>query len=254
MPSSRHGYSHSKLPRLQLPKFSGDPTQWQSFYDSFVQAVDKNPNFSDIEKMKYLLGQLEAEADRRVKGENYVVALELLEKRFGDKQLLVSSHMSKLLSLDVITSITDTSGMRTLYDELTAQVRNLRSLGLATANYGPMLVSVLISKLPEEIKLIISREFNSEEIWDVTKLLEKLKLDTSELQVPSNAFNVHGYQNSRKQHGNNKSRFDNKKARFSEQRNVDNNEKKIDKCLFCENSHNAHEAGGSRTGRLLNYE
>ena len=73
--------------------------------------------------------------------------------------------------------MTDISGMRTLYDELQAQVRNLKSLGLDANNYGPMLVPVLMSKLPEEMKLIISREFNSEEIWDIAKILEKFKAE-----------------------------------------------------------------------------
>ena len=37
-----------------------------------------------------------------------------------------------------------------------------------------------MNKLPEEMKLIISIEFNSEEIWDISKILEKLK---SEIQA-----------------------------------------------------------------------
>ena len=61
--------------------------------------------------------------------------------------------MSKLLSLNIITSVNDTVGMRA-DDELQAQVRNLQSLSLDANHYVPMLVPVLMSKLPEEMKLI----------------------------------------------------------------------------------------------------
>ena len=108
----------------------------------------------------------------------------------------------------------DTVGMRAVYDELQAQVRNLKSLGLDANNYGPMLVPVLMSKLPEEMKLIISREFSNQEIWDISKILDKFK---SEIQArekvcfvggetedrvnsfepySGSSFNIHGKNNS----------------------------------------------------------
>ena len=44
--------------------------------------------------------------------------------------------------------------MRCLHDGLETQVRSLSSLGLDTRNYGPMLMPVLMAKLPDELKLI----------------------------------------------------------------------------------------------------
>ena len=38
-----------------------------------------------------------------------------------------------------------------------------------------MLVPVLMSKLPEEMELIISRAFNSRQIWDISKILDEFK-------------------------------------------------------------------------------
>ena len=51
--------------------------------------------------------------------------------------MLVLLHMNKLLSLDIITTVTNTIGMRNLNDELKTKVRNLGSLGLDAINYGP---------------------------------------------------------------------------------------------------------------------
>jgi hypothetical protein len=64
----------------------------------------------------------------------------------------------------------------TVYDELPAQIRNVQRLSLDANNYEPMLVPVLMSKLPEEMKLIISREFNSQQIYGIfRKYLMNLK-------------------------------------------------------------------------------
>ena len=232
--------------------------------------------------MNYLLS---GEAETTVKGlqlknENYSVPMDLLKTRFGDKQFLVSSHMSKLLSLNTIKSVNDTVGMRAVYDELQAQVRNLKSLGLDANNYGPMLVPVLMSKLPEEMKLIISREFSNQEIWDISKILDKFK---SKIQArekvcfvggeredrvnsfepySGSSFNIHGQNNSfnrynpgkqnRLHDGNNKQTKMNKNnlrtMDYSYRRNENNRsfarqQQSYDKCIFCGNQHNSKFCG-----------
>ena len=46
-------YNTSRLPKLELPTFSGDPLSWQSFWDSFDAAVNTNPTLSPIHKFNY---------------------------------------------------------------------------------------------------------------------------------------------------------------------------------------------------------
>ena len=62
--------------------------------------------------MNFLINNIEGEAENAIKGlklsnDNYEVAKKMLEDRFGDPQVLISSHMSKLLSLDDVTVISD---------------------------------------------------------------------------------------------------------------------------------------------------
>jgi len=40
-----------KLPKLHLRPFSGDLTQWTSFWESFQTAVHNNDDLTDIEKL-----------------------------------------------------------------------------------------------------------------------------------------------------------------------------------------------------------
>ena len=55
---SIHPQNASRLPKLTLPTFSGDPLAWQTFWDSFEAAVDSNPALSPLQKFNYLKAQL----------------------------------------------------------------------------------------------------------------------------------------------------------------------------------------------------
>ena len=55
-------------------------------------------------------------------------------------------------------------------------MRGLRALGVTADSYGGLLTSILMNKLPSEIRLIISREL-TEEKWDVEKLMKIVDRD-----------------------------------------------------------------------------
>ena len=61
-----------------------------------------------------------------------------------------------------------------LKDCVETNVRCLESLGLEPKSYGPLLISVFMRKLPEELKLIISREFDKV-VWDIRIIIDALK-------------------------------------------------------------------------------
>ena len=171
--------SEMKLPKLTMKKFNGDPLKYKSFIDSFNCAIHQNNDLSEIEKMTYLLNLVEGDAEQAIKGlqlsnENYKSALNLLQERFGDDQIIVSAHMNKLLNLESSSEFIDVKEVRNLYDTIEIQVRSLCSIGLEEKSYGPMLVPIIMSKLPQEIKLILTRQFGKNQ-WEVTKILQALK-------------------------------------------------------------------------------
>ena len=90
-----------KLPKLQIGKFSGDPKQYRAFRDAFDLVANRNNDLTDVEKFTYLRSYLTGDALRLQAGlaltsSNYRVALELLERRFGTKQVIINSHMESL--------------------------------------------------------------------------------------------------------------------------------------------------------------
>ena len=177
--TSSTGSLNVKLPKIEIKKFRGDPTTWRNFIDSFECAVDKNDRLSEVEKMNYLINLVSGEAENCINGlslcnENYTIALDLLKERYADKQVLISSHMNKLLEIKTVKEISNTVGLRALYDHVNAQVRSLLSIGLNTDDYGPMLIPVLMSKTPQELKLLITRQFGKD-VWNINNILKSLK-------------------------------------------------------------------------------
>ena len=74
---------YSRLPKLVLPTFSGDPLKWQCFWDSFSAAVHNNPNLTGAQKLNHLRTQLQGDAADVIGGfqltdNNYVHSIELL--------------------------------------------------------------------------------------------------------------------------------------------------------------------------------
>jgi hypothetical protein len=95
------------LPKLELPKFSGNVMQWQEFWQKFEVTVDKS-DLPAVSKMTYLQSVLQGEAKACVEGlpvtaEHHITACEMLKKRFGRRERIVFSHIQALLNTPAST-------------------------------------------------------------------------------------------------------------------------------------------------------
>ena len=166
-----------KLPKLNLQKYDGNPLLYQSFWDSFESAVHSK-SIGDVEKFNYLKGLLEGKASLVVQGMsltsgNYNEAIQLLKERFGDPQIIIQANMDALLSLVPVMN-DDLGGLRKLCDEIEVHIRNLQQFGVQTQNYGPVLISIICSKLPNDVNLEISRKM-PDGAWTIDTLFTALK-------------------------------------------------------------------------------
>ncbi|XP_065886666.1 uncharacterized protein [Dysidea avara] len=164
--------ANSRLPKLTLPTFSGDPLSWQTFWDSFNAAVHTNPALGGIQKFNYLKAQLQGDAARAIAGLpltelNYQHSVALLEERFGQPHKLINAHMQVLL--DMPNATTSLTSLRLLYDTVATHTRALASLGKLKDSYGDIMVSVILKKLPAEIRRNLAREQANTE-WTFDKL------------------------------------------------------------------------------------
>ena len=86
--------TYAKLPKLELKKFSGNAIEWYPFWESFESAVHKNANLYEVDKFNYLKSLLVGTAQNVVAGlaltsENYEKAVELLKRRFENRQIVI---------------------------------------------------------------------------------------------------------------------------------------------------------------------
>ena len=168
-----------KLPKLTIQPFKGDLTTWTTFWDSYKSAIHDNASLSDIDKFNYLRSLLQGSALDAISGltltaANYKEAISVLEGHFRNKQQIVAKHMDILLNVDPVTSSYNLKGLRQLYDKIESQVRGLKSIGVSADSYGSLLSSVLLNKLPQELRLILSRRVGDDE-WKLDRLMKLLE-------------------------------------------------------------------------------
>ena len=105
----------SRLPKLQLPKFSGEYTEWQTFWDKFRAVIDSNNSIPTVNKFTYLQSLLQGEAAATISGlslteTNYSTAKTLLQTRFGRPERIIFSHIQRLLQTNLFLTSKPTCG------------------------------------------------------------------------------------------------------------------------------------------------
>ena len=165
-----------KLPKVELKRFDGVLTNWATFWDMFQSSVHNNSELTDIDRFNYLHSLLEDSAADAISGlsittANYAEAITILQKRFGNKQLVVNKHMDALLEIDAVTSMRDLKRLRHLYDQAEGHIRSLNSLGVPSESYGNLLAPILMKRLPHELCVIISKDVGTES-WNLDKMMK----------------------------------------------------------------------------------
>ena len=184
LPSTQVNQQHSnsatkpRLPKITLPRFNGEVTKWNTFWDSFNSAIHTNTDIANIDKFNYLKSLIEGPAARAIQGltltnDNYETAIKILEERFGKRQQIVSAHMDELLKIPSCTS-DKLDTLRLVYDKISVHTRGLATLGISADQYGSLLIPVIMSKLPSEIRLQIARN-TTQDVWKIDELLGIIK-------------------------------------------------------------------------------
>ncbi|CAB4041796.1 Hypothetical predicted protein, partial [Paramuricea clavata] len=163
-----------------ISRFSGDPSQWNPFWDTFEASIHNNPSLAPIDKFNYLKSFMDGAAAESIAGlsftnANYEEAIVILKSRFGNKQdILLNLDMDILLNLPSVNSENNLKGLRQLHDTVQSHIRSLKSMGVAPESYGSLLSSMLMSKLPTNLQLVDSRVVKENE-WNLDKVLNTLQ-------------------------------------------------------------------------------
>lgn len=173
-----------RLPKITIRNFDGKIEQWQEFWDCFTSAVDKNDGLSDIDKFSYLRGYLRDQARAAISGfaltsANYKSAKELLKQRYGRNNVIQKTHIKELLRITPVFSDRDPTKLRALYDAVETRHRGLQAIGVPQESYSSIVVPAIIDKIPDSVRLSITRGKRYDE-WKMDEMLKEL---LSELEL-----------------------------------------------------------------------
>ena len=157
----------TRLPKMDLPKFSGNVHEYTSFWEQFAEGVH-NKRIPDVSKFSYLRSLLEGDAKAAVSGlsltsANYATACQILEKRWGRPEKLIFHHVQELLSVSV-PNRPSVKELWHVHDTLYAHICSLASLGITGEQYGVILTPLVLSRFPPTLRLEWAREAERKDV------------------------------------------------------------------------------------------
>jgi len=178
--SSSTAPPRARLPKVSLPTFSGNVLEWTTFWEQFAAHVDGVEDLDPVMKYGYLKPLLQGEAASCISGltltaANYPVAVELLQKRFGRPERIIFAHLEGLLQIPALPAKRSAKDLWRLSDGLQSHVRSLQTLGITGEQYGVVLTPLLLSRLPEDLRMEWARDGLDKES-DLNFLMEFLRL------------------------------------------------------------------------------
>ena len=167
-----------ELPKMALPRFMGEITEFRGFWDRFKTAIHNNPSLSTVNKFIYLHVLLEGTAAWSIQGlalnkANYKAATQILKNQFGNTQQVISADMEDLLKLPACHG-DKTSQLHLVYNKIWVNVHGLEALEVDTDQYGSFLIPIIMAKLPADVRLQAVQIMNKE-VWKIEELLKIIK-------------------------------------------------------------------------------
>lgn len=150
-----------RLPKIELPCFEGDYTDWLNFRDLFLSLIHENEGLNHVQKLHYLKSCLKNNAAQIIASlptiaSNYSVAWQLINERFNNERILIKTHVDNILDAVPIQRESATS-IRTLSDTLARNVTALKALNQPAESWSTLLVHIVGRKL----------DFASKRAWEM---------------------------------------------------------------------------------------
>ncbi|XP_026746171.1 uncharacterized protein LOC113507515 isoform X3 [Trichoplusia ni] len=151
--SHTHKHTSVRLPKIDLPKFSGSYHDWLEFRDTFISIIHNNEGIDNINKLHYLRASLKGSASLIIdnldfRSDNYDAAWKLLCSRYDNKRLLVNNHVQAIFSVQNITKESSKS-LRHIVDTTNKNLRALFTLGQPVQHWDTLIIYIMVNKLDQ---------------------------------------------------------------------------------------------------------
>lgn len=145
-------HQESSLPKITIPKYSGDYDLWRSFHDLFDSLVHKNTKLTAVQKLYHLKSCLTGDAEKLLRHTpiteaDYEPAWLKLKERYENKRILVNHQLKILINQPKIT-VEKPKDIKELIDTTDECLQQLKCLEVETDSWDVLLIHLLVHKLP----------------------------------------------------------------------------------------------------------
>ncbi|XP_071652694.1 uncharacterized protein [Temnothorax longispinosus] len=144
--------ANMKLPRIDLPTFSGSYEDWYPYHDVFHSMIHTNTTLPTVQKMHYLRSSLKDEAadvisSLDIAAENYEKAWAMLKERYDDQRAIMQKHIKAIFGQSVLHK-ENHAELRHLLDNVLKHLRALKVLKRPIDQWDDLIIHVITTKLP----------------------------------------------------------------------------------------------------------
>lgn len=177
--------SKVRLPKIDIPIFSGTIQEWSHFHSLFDSLIHQNSSLSDVEKFQYLRTLLKGNALKLIENlhlsaSNYFVAYDTIKRRYEDKRLKANYYMKQIQDFKGIPSDSP-SNLQAFLLAFKTNVEALRALKLPDLS-DFMLFHKALSNLDSNSRQLFETEFAKSDIPSFDDLMtfvsERLKISS----------------------------------------------------------------------------
>ncbi|KAL3099216.1 hypothetical protein niasHT_029023 [Heterodera trifolii] len=159
------------LPKTELKRFDGSPSQWIPFWDYFRTIIHEDSHVPKIEKFSYLDSCIEGKASAIIQGipiseSGYDDAIDLLLKTYGETKRLIRTLNRELMSLQISESFEDDESLYLKSEKIFRQLISMNQ----NVEDG-MYYSNLEGKMSPEVldKYCVIKDAEDNDDWDTSK-------------------------------------------------------------------------------------
>lgn len=154
-----------KLPPCDTEIFEGGYEEWPSFRDMFIAIYVNHPKLTPAQKLFHLRNKTRGEAGAIVKrytlcDETFPLAWEALKLRYENTRVLVDCQLRILFNIPIAGS-EDSQSIQNLQATVNDCLARLKTLGVSTDDWDPLLIYLVSTKLPEKTLALWEQSLDS---------------------------------------------------------------------------------------------
>lgn len=150
------GSSFVKLPKITIPIFSGNYSEWVTFHDLFTSLIHNNDTLDNVQKLQYLKSHIVGEAEQLIRhtpvsDANYNQCWTLLKNRYSNKKYLSNCILQRLFGQKRIQGESSTS-LKLLIDNSCDCLSALKNLNIDVSTWDVIIIYIVSGKLDVETR------------------------------------------------------------------------------------------------------